>query len=130
MDRVLGRSAPLCYAHAADTLEGFLFVVSRGAEAVRRARRHSGPNRVPARRGRIIELVGGTLIAPGLFTSYAAFVASGEMAVRDGRHTPPGLPGLHEPRRAAGPLTASCSCCGTGNGRVRARHLLGRRGRR
>lgn len=29
----------------------------------------------------VIELVGGILIAVGLFTSYAAFIASGEMAV-------------------------------------------------
>ena len=31
--------------------------------------------------GGVIELVGGTLIAAGLFASFAAFLASGEMAV-------------------------------------------------
>ncbi|HEX2120911.1 MAG TPA: DoxX family protein [Thermoanaerobaculia bacterium] len=38
----------------------------------------------------MIELVGGALIAVGLFTSIAAFIASGEMAVAYFKHHAPG----------------------------------------
>jgi len=80
MDRVLGRVAPLCYA-LLRIVAGFLFAC-HGAQKLFGV---LGGTVVPiaSQRGAagIIELVCGTLIALGLFTSYAAFVASGEMAV-------------------------------------------------
>ena len=80
MDQVLGRVAPLCYA-ALRIVAGFLFAC-HGAQKLFGV---LGGTAVPiaSQRGAagIIELVCGTLIALGLFTSYAAFIASGEMAV-------------------------------------------------
>jgi putative oxidoreductase len=80
MDRVLGRVAPLCYA-LLRIVAGFLFAC-HGAQKLFGV---LGGTVVPiaSQRGAagIIELVCGTLIALGLFTGYAAFVASGEMAV-------------------------------------------------
>jgi putative oxidoreductase len=80
MDRVLGRVAPLCYA-LLRIVAGFL-LACHGAQKLFGV---LGGTVVPiaSQRGAagIIELVCGTLIALGLFTGYAAFVASGEMAV-------------------------------------------------
>jgi putative oxidoreductase len=80
MDRVLGRVAPLCYA-LLRIVAGFLFAC-HGAQKLFGV---LGGTAVPiaSQRGAagIIELVCGALIAVGLFTSYAAFIASGEMAV-------------------------------------------------
>ena len=80
MDRVLGRIAPVCYA-LLRIVAGFLFAC-HGAQKLFGV---LGGTVVPiaSQRGAagIIELVCGTLIALGLFTSYAAFIASGEMAV-------------------------------------------------
>jgi putative oxidoreductase len=80
MDRVLGRVAPLCYA-LLRIVAGFLFAC-HGAQKLFGVL--GGPVvPIASQRGAagIIELVCGTLIALGLFTGYAAFVASGEMAV-------------------------------------------------
>jgi putative oxidoreductase len=80
MDRVLGRVAPLSYA-LLRIVAGFLFAC-HGAQKLFGV---LGGTAVPiaSQRGAagIIELVCGALIAVGLFTSYAAFIASGEMAV-------------------------------------------------
>lgn len=80
MDRVLGRVAPLCYA-VLRVVAGFLFAC-HGAQKLFGV---LGGTAVPiaSQRGAagIIELVCGALIAVGLFTSYAAFIASGEMVV-------------------------------------------------
>ena len=80
MDRVLGRVAPLCYA-LLRIVAGFLFAC-HGAQKLFGV---LGGTAVPIASqlgaAGIIELVCGALIAVGLFTSYAAFIASGEMAV-------------------------------------------------
>jgi putative oxidoreductase len=80
MERVLGRIAPLCYA-LLRIVAGFLFAC-HGAQKLFGV---LGGTAVPivSQRGAagIIELACGTLIALGLFTSFAAFIASGEMAV-------------------------------------------------
>ena len=91
MDRVLGRVAPVCYA-LLRIVAGFLFAC-HGAQKLFGV---LGGAAVPiaSLRGAagIIELVCGTLIALGLFTGYAAFVASGEMAVAYFRaHAPQGF---------------------------------------
>ena len=123
MDRVLGRVAPLCYA-LLRIVAGFLFAC-HGAQKLFGV---LGGTVVPiaSQRGAagIIELVGGTLIALGLFTGYAAFVASGEMAVAYFKaHAPQGVWPDYEPRRAGGPVQLSVPVHGcTGNGRVRGRH--------
>ena len=80
MQRFLGRYAEIAYA-ALRIVAGLLFAV-HGAQKVFGV---LGGPKLPLNSlfglGGLIELVGGLLIALGLFTSWAAFVASGEMAV-------------------------------------------------
>src|SRR5687767_15973204 len=80
MQRWLGRYSPYIYA-LLRIVAGFLFSLhgvqklfgALGGEAVELASQRGLAG--------IIELVGGVLIAIGLFTSPVAFIASGEMAV-------------------------------------------------
>jgi putative oxidoreductase len=80
MDRFLGRHSEAIYA-ALRVIAGLMFAV-HGAQKILGA--FGGP-KVPLVSlmglAGLIELVGGLLIALGLFTSWAAFIASGEMAV-------------------------------------------------
>jgi putative oxidoreductase len=80
MERFLGRYSEICYA-ALRVVAALMFAV-HGAQKVFGA--FGGP-KVPLASlmglAGLIELVGGLLIAVGLCTSWAAFVASGEMAV-------------------------------------------------
>ena len=80
MQRFLGRYAEIAYT-LLRVVAGLMFAV-HGAQKVFGV---LGGQKPPLASlfgvGGIIELVGGLLIAIGLFTSWAAFIASGEMAV-------------------------------------------------
>ena len=80
MHRFLGRYAEIAYA-LLRVVAGLLFAV-HGAQKVFGA---LGGQKMPLASlfgfAGLIELVGGLLIAIGLLTSWAAFIASGEMAV-------------------------------------------------
>jgi putative oxidoreductase len=80
MDRFLGRYSEAIYT-ALRVIAGIMFAM-HGAQKVLGA---LGGEKVPLASlmglAGLIELVGGLLIAVGLFTSWAAFIASGEMAV-------------------------------------------------
>jgi putative oxidoreductase len=80
MERFLGRYSETVYT-AFRVVAGLMFAV-HGAQKVLGL---FGGHRVPLATlfgvSGIIELVAGLLIAAGLFTSWAAFIASGEMAV-------------------------------------------------
>ncbi|MBV9572012.1 MAG: DoxX family protein [Alphaproteobacteria bacterium] len=91
MDRFLGKHSELFYA-ALRVVAGFLFACHGaqklfgilGAQA-----ELSDPEGLAAG---IIEFFGGSMIALGLLSSYAAFIASGEMAVAYFKaHAPRGL---------------------------------------
>jgi putative oxidoreductase len=79
MERVLGRFAPLIYA-ALRIVAGLLFAC-HGAQKLF-GLFGMGPMPLMSQMGLagVIEFGGGLLIAIGLFTSFAAFIASGEMA--------------------------------------------------
>jgi putative oxidoreductase len=80
MDRYLGRYSEVLYT-ALRVVAGLMFAV-HGAQKLLGA---LGGQKVPLASlfglAGLIELVGGLLIAIGLFTSWAAFIAAGEMAV-------------------------------------------------
>jgi putative oxidoreductase len=80
MERFLGRYAEALYA-ALRVVAGLMFAV-HGAQKLLGA---FGGQKAPIASlfglAGVIELVGGLLIAIGLFASLAAFIASGEMAV-------------------------------------------------
>lgn len=80
MDRYLGKYSELLYA-ALRFVAGFLFAC-HGAQklfgALGGQAELADPEGLVAG---IIELLGGSMIAVGLLTGYAAFIASGEMAV-------------------------------------------------
>jgi putative oxidoreductase len=80
MERFLGRYSEALYA-VLRVVAGLMFAV-HGAQKVFGA---FGGQKVPLASlfglAGVIELVGGILIAIGLLTSWAAFIASGEMAV-------------------------------------------------
>src|SRR3954452_20830728 len=78
MDRVLGRAAPAIYV-LLRVVAGFLFACHGAQKLFGVLGGHVAPMETQAWVAGIIEMVCGTLIALGLFTSYAAFVASGEM---------------------------------------------------
>lgn len=83
MDRFLGKYSPYIYA-ILRIVAGLLFA-SHGAQKI--FGWLGGMNGAVAQFGTlpwfagVIELVAGVLIAVGLFTTYAAFIASGQMAV-------------------------------------------------
>jgi putative oxidoreductase len=80
MEGILGRFAPQIYA-LLRVISGLLFAV-HGAQKLLGV---LGGQQVPIMSqfglAGVIELVGGLMIAAGVFASLAAFVASGEMAV-------------------------------------------------
>ena len=80
MERVLGRFSP--YAYALLRIVAGLMFAQHGAQKVLGL---LGGQQMPVTSlfgvGGLIELVGGLMIAIGLFTSIAAFICSGEMAV-------------------------------------------------
>ena len=80
MEGILGRFAPQIYA-VLRVVSGLLFAV-HGAQKLLGV---LGGQQVPIMSqfglAGVIELVGGLMIAAGIFASLAAFVASGEMAV-------------------------------------------------
>jgi len=80
MQRFLGRYAEIAYT-LLRVVAGLMFAV-HGAQKLFG---FLGGRQMPVGSlfwvGGVIELVGGLLIAIGLFTSWAAFIASGEMAV-------------------------------------------------
>jgi putative oxidoreductase len=81
MERWLGRYSPYIYA-LLRMVAGFLFF-QHGSQKLFGIPGTLPPVDVMTQAGLagIIELIGGTLIAVGLFTSPVAFIASGEMAV-------------------------------------------------
>lgn len=81
MERLLGRYSPYLYA-LLRIVAGFLFF-QHGLPKLFGGFGRDAPAELMSQMGLagIIEVVGGTLIAIGLFTSPVAFIASGEMAV-------------------------------------------------
>jgi putative oxidoreductase len=81
MERVLGRYSPYLYA-LLRIVAGFLFF-QHGLPKLFGGFGRDAPVELMSQMGLagIIEVVGGALIAVGLFTSPVAFIASGEMAV-------------------------------------------------
>lgn len=81
MERLLGRYSPYLYA-LLRIVAGLLFV-QHGLQKLFGWLGAKGAVELMSQMGLagIIEVVGGTLIAIGLFTSPVAFIASGEMAV-------------------------------------------------
>jgi putative oxidoreductase len=79
MERILGRYAEVIYA-ALRVVAGLMFAL-HGAQKLLGFGGAKAPLASMMGLAGIIELVGGLLIAIGLFASVAAFVASGEMAV-------------------------------------------------
>ena len=79
MERVLGRFAGELYAFLR-IVAGFLFACHGAQKLLGALGGHQVQLASQMGLAGIIELVGGTLIAIGLFTSPVAFVASGEMA--------------------------------------------------
>jgi putative oxidoreductase len=80
MERYIGRGAP--HAYAALRIVSGLFFATHGAQKLFGVMGgHVPPFASQSWFAGVIELVTGLLVALGLFTSWAAFVASGEMAV-------------------------------------------------
>ncbi len=81
MERLLGRYSPYLYA-LLRIVAGFLFL-QHGLQKLFGWLGAKGAVELMSQMGAagIIEVVGGALIAIGLFTSPVAFIASGEMAV-------------------------------------------------
>ena len=81
MERLLGRYSPYLYA-LLRIVAGLLFM-QHGLQKLFGELGAKAPVELMSQMGLagIIELVGGALIAIGLFTSPVAFIASGEMAV-------------------------------------------------
>ena len=81
MTRLLGRFSDYTYA-LLRMVAGFLFAC-HGAQKLFGVLGREDAVELMSRLGLagIIEVVGGSVIALGLFTSYAAFIASGEMAL-------------------------------------------------
>ena len=84
MHRVLGKYAPYLYA-VLRIITGLMFTLHGSEKLLGFPPYTQGPppgiSWSLVLVGAVIELVGGLMIALGLWTSYAAFVASGEMAV-------------------------------------------------
>src|SRR4051794_8990529 len=81
MDRVLGKYAPYLYA-VLRIVSGILFAM-HGSQKLLGIPGGKEPMQLASMMGfaGVVELVGGLLIAIGLLTSIAAFIASGTMAV-------------------------------------------------
>jgi len=128
MERWLGRWSEAIYG-AARLVIGFLFAC-HGAQklfGVLGGQTVSGAKMTTAG---VIELAGGTLIAIGLWAGYAAFIASGEMAVA---YFTVHAPGGFWPILNHGELPALFSffflyVASKGSGRYSVEHALMRRG--
>jgi putative oxidoreductase len=81
MERILGKYSPQLYA-ILRIVAGLMFAM-HGSQKLFGTPGGNPPVEMASMMGAagIIELVGGIMIAIGLFTSIAAFIASGEMAV-------------------------------------------------
>src|SRR5262245_42857901 len=79
MERVLGRFSPQIYA-LFRIVAGLLFACHGAHELVGLFGGHQVPLFTQFWAAGVIELGGGLMIAAGLFTGFAAFIASGEMA--------------------------------------------------
>jgi putative oxidoreductase len=80
MERVLGRFAPFIYG-ALRIVAGLLFACHGAQKLFGVLGGQHMPLMTQFGLAGVIEFCGGLLIAMGLFTSFAAFIASGEMAV-------------------------------------------------
>jgi putative oxidoreductase len=80
MERYLGRYSEALYA-ALRVIAGLMFAVHGAQKVLGEFGGQKAPLASLFGLAGLIELVGGVLIAIGLFTSWAAFIASGEMAV-------------------------------------------------
>jgi putative oxidoreductase len=80
MERILGRFAPQCYA-LMRIITGLLFACHGAQKLFGVLGGHQVPYWSQFGLAGIIEVVGGLMIAVGFLTGFAAFVASGEMAV-------------------------------------------------
>jgi putative oxidoreductase len=80
MQRLLGRYSEIAYA-LLRVIAGLMFSVHGAQKLFGFLGGHQQPVGSLFWVGGVIELVGGLLIAIGLFASWAAFIASGEMAV-------------------------------------------------
>ena len=80
MERYLGRYAPQIYA-ILRIIAGLMFMMHGTQKLLNWPEPFKGPPILIMKVAGAIELVGGLLIAIGLFASFAAFIASGEMAV-------------------------------------------------
>ncbi len=92
MERLLGRYSPYLYA-LLRIVAGLLFM-QHGVQKLFGELGAEAPVALMSQMGLagVIELVGGALIAIGLFTSPVAFIASGEMAVASFQaHAPRGF---------------------------------------
>lgn len=91
MERFLGRYSPFLYA-ALRVVAGLMFAM-HGSQKVFGVPGNRPPLPVASLLGAagVVELVAGLMIALGLLASYAAFIASGEMAIAYFmRHAPQG----------------------------------------
>ena len=79
MERLIGRGAPLAYA-VLRIVAGLLFATHGAQKLFGVLGGHAVPIASRSGAAGVIELVTGLLVSLGLFTSWAAFVASGEMA--------------------------------------------------
>ena len=80
MERFLGKYSEVIYA-ALRVVVGFLFACHGAQKLFGVLGGHAELNDPMTLAAGIIELVGGSMIALGLLAGYAAFIASGEMAV-------------------------------------------------
>jgi putative oxidoreductase len=80
MEKQLGRFAPHAYA-LLRIVAGLMFAMHGSQKMLSWPAGQGIPDDPLLKAAGVIELVGGLLVAIGLFTSFAAFVSSGEMAV-------------------------------------------------
>lgn len=80
MERVIGRYSPYLYA-ALRIVTGFLFMLHGTQKFFGFPVKFPVPLTAMTTTGGVIELVAGLMVLVGLFSGFAAFVASGEMAV-------------------------------------------------
>jgi putative oxidoreductase len=91
MDGILGRFTPQIYA-LLRLVSGLLFACHGAQKLLGVLGGHQVPLMSQAGLAGVIELIGGLMIALGVFASFAAFIASGEMAVAYFQmHVPRGL---------------------------------------
>ena len=89
MDRLLGRYSPFAYA-VLRIVAGLMFAMHGSQKLFGVPEGHPVPLASLFGAAGVIEFVGGVLIAVGFFTTCAAFVTSGEMAVAYFKQHAPG----------------------------------------